>query len=156
MLDNFTNTKYNEVVKSNKALDKLKSLVNDRRNLMKLIEMKNIAENRENNIGFLHHSEIAIINQNLLDFDADKKSFNDICKEVLEQYQSKKITNRQASIIFDILANANKQFKTERYRYNSATHEIYEYSQANEAYIFIKKGNQSELKNLIAENCKYI
>lgn len=93
---------------------------------MKLIEMKNIAETRENLIGFLHFSEIQAI------------------------------TNRKASLVFDILANANKQFKTERYRYNSATHEIYEYSQANEAYIFIKKGNQSELKNLIAENGKYI
>ena len=123
---------------------------------MKLIEMKNIAENRENLVDFLHHSEIAIINQNLVNFDADKKSFDEICNTALKQYQDKAITNRKASLVFEILANANKQFKTERYRYNSATHEIYEYSQAHEAYIFIKKGGQKELKNLIAENGKYI
>lgn len=123
---------------------------------MKLIEMKNIAENRENTIGFLHHSEIAIINQNLVDFDADKKSFDEICNTALKQYQDKEITNRKASLVFEILSNANKQFKNERYRYNSATHEIYEYSQTNEAYVFIKKGGQRELNALIAENGKYI
>lgn len=123
---------------------------------MKLIEMKNIAETRENLIGFLHHSEIATINQNLVNFDADKKSFDEICNTALEQYQDKAITNRKASLVFEILASANKQFKTERYRHNSATHEIYEYSQTNEAYIFIKKGGQRELNALIAENGKYI
>lgn len=122
---------------------------------MKLIEMKNIAETRENLIGFLHFSEIQAINENL-NTNVDKMDFDSICSIAIKQYQDKAITNRKASLVFDILANANKQFKTERYRYNSATHEIYEYSQANEAYIFIKKGNQSELKNLIAENGKYI
>ncbi len=122
---------------------------------MKLIEMKNIAETRENLIGFLHFSEIQAINKNL-NTDVDKMDFDSICDIAIKQYQDKAITNRKASQVFEILANANKQFKTERYRYNSATHEIYEYSQVNEAYIFIKKGNQSELKNLIAENGKYI
>lgn len=117
--------------------------------------MKNIAETRENLIGFLHFSEIQAINKNL-NTDVDKMDFDSICDIAIKQYQDKAITNRKASQVFEILANANKQFKTERYRYNSATHEIYEYSQVNEAYIFIKKGNQSELKNLIAENGKYI
>ncbi len=123
---------------------------------MRLIDMKNIAETRENLIGFLHHSEIAAINQNLVNFDADKKSFDDICNTALEQYKNKTINNRQASRVFEILASANKQFKTERYRYNSATHEIYEYSKAHDAYIFIQKGGQRELYALIAKNGEYI
>lgn len=123
---------------------------------MKLTEMKNIAENRENLVGFLTHIEIAIINQNLVNFDADKKSFADICNTALAQYQDKTITNRKASLVFAILASANKQFKTERYRYNYATHEIYEYSKAHDAYIFLKKGEERELNALIAENGKYI
>lgn len=123
---------------------------------MRLIEMQNIAENRENLIGFLHHSEIAIINQNLVNFDADKKSFDDICNTALKQYRDKTITNRNASRVFEILALENKQFKIKRYRYNSSTHEIFEYSKENHAYIFIQKGGQRELYALIAKNGEYI
>lgn len=75
---------------------------------MKLVEMKKIKESRENIIGFLHHTEIAKINELLVDFDADKKNFYDVCDEVLAQYQAKKISNKQASQIFDILMTANK------------------------------------------------
>lgn len=64
---------------------------------MKLSEMKAISENRENLRYFLHHTDIAAINANLVNFDVDKKSFNEICEEVLTQYQDKKINNKQAS-----------------------------------------------------------
>ena len=72
---------------------------------MKLNQMKAIAETRENLIGFLHHSEITAINHCLVNFDADKKSFYEICNTALKQYQDKAISNRNASRVFEILAS---------------------------------------------------
>lgn len=123
---------------------------------MKLSEMKAIAENRENLRYFLHHTDIAAINANLVNFDVDKKSFNQICEEVLTQYQDKKINNKQASVIFEILAKENKCFKIERYRFNNATKELYSYSLELQAYVFLKHSNKKELKALINENGLYI
>lgn len=75
---------------------------------MKLVEMKKIKESRENLVAFLHHSEIAKINELLVDFDADKKSFYAVCDEVIAQYQAKKISNKKASALFTMLAECNK------------------------------------------------
>lgn len=122
---------------------------------MKLSEMKAIAENRNNVIAFLHHTDIATINANLIDFNADKKFFNEICQATLEQYHAKKINNKQASTVFEILAE-NKNIKTERYRFNNATKELYEYSLELQSYVFLKHSNQKELKALINENGRYI
>lgn len=123
---------------------------------MKLSEMKAIAESRENLVAFLHHTDIATINANLIDFNADKKSFIEICQETLEQYKLKKISNKNASTVFEILAYKNKNIKTERYRFNNATKELYEYSPEQQAYVFLKHSSQKELKALINENGLYI
>ena len=123
---------------------------------MKLSEMKAIAGSRNNVIAFLHHTHIATINANLIDFNADKKSFIEICQETLEQYKLKKISNKNASTVFEILASENKNIKTERYRFNNATKELYEYSLELQSYVFLKHSNQKELKALINENGLYI
>ena len=124
---------------------------------MKIQDMKAIQENRENLLAFLHISEIQLINANLTDgVDVNHMTFDAICNVTLEQYQAKKISNKQASTVFDILSNANTQLKTERYRYNAATHEIYEYSLTHQGYIFYQKGGQRQLNALIAKNGKYI
>lgn len=123
---------------------------------MKKIEMIEIATNRQNLTAFLHITEIKAINAKLADGgDVDKKSFDEICSIVLEQYQAKKISNKQASEIFEILAKANKSFKIEKFRCSHGYNEIYKYSPDHEAYLFYCKGGQGQLNKLIKENGRF-
>lgn len=121
---------------------------------MKLTEMKAIKENRHNIIGFLHFAEIQEINANLVDFDADKKSFYVLCDEVISQYQAKKISNKKASQIFDILMTANKSIRTERFRF--AHNEIYEWDAQANAYMFRQNGRDKAYNELVAKFGKYV
>ncbi|MCG6816985.1 hypothetical protein [Moraxella catarrhalis] len=122
---------------------------------MKKIEMLEIMSCRENVVAFLHHSEIKDINAKLADgVDVDKKSFEQICSIVLDQYENKKISNKQASEIFEILANANRDFKTEQYRLSG--NQIYKYSTAHSAYLFYCNGGQRQFNNLIKENGRFM
>lgn len=124
---------------------------------MKKIEMLEIMSCRENVVAFLHHSEIKDINAKLADgVDVDKKSFDEICSIVLEQYQAKQISNKQASEIFETLAKANKSFKIEKFRCSHVYNEIYKYSPDHEAYLFYCKGGQKKLNELIRENGRFM
>ena len=121
---------------------------------MKKIEMLEIMSCRENVVAFLHHSEIKDINAKLADgVDVDKKSFEQICSIVLDQYENKQISNKQASEIFEILANSNHNFKTEQYRLNG--NQIHKYSPAHGAYLFYCNGGQRQLNKLIKENGRF-
>lgn len=123
---------------------------------MKKIEMIEIATNRQNLTAFLHITEIKGINAKLADgVDVDKKSFDEICSIILEQYENKKISNKQASEIFEILAKANKSFKIEKFRCSHGYNEIYKYSPDHEAYLFYCKGGQGQLNKLIKENGRF-
>lgn len=124
---------------------------------MKKIEMIEISQNRQNLTAFLHISEIKAINAKLADgVDVDKKSFDEICSIVLEQYQAKQISNKQASEIFETLAKANKSFKIEKFRCSHVYNEIYKYSPDHEAYLFYCKGGQKKLNELIKENGRFM
>ena len=124
---------------------------------MKKIEMIEISQNRQNLTAFLHISEIKAINAKLADgVDVDKKSFDEICSIILEQYENKKISNKQASEIFEILAKANKSFKIEKFRCSHGYNEIYKYSPDHEAYLFYCKGGQKKLNELIRENGRFM
>lgn len=121
---------------------------------MKKIEMLEISQNRQNLVGFLHITEVQAINAKLADgVDVDKKSFEQICSIVIDQYENKKISNKQASEIFEILANANRDFKTEQYRLSG--NQIYKYSPAHSAYLFYCNGGQRQFNNLIKENGRF-
>lgn len=114
--------------------------------------MKAIQENRQNLVGFLHITEIKAITAKLADgVDVDKKSFDEICSIVLEQYQAKQISNKQASEIFETLAKANKSFKIEKFRCSHVYNEIYKYSPDHEAYLFYCKGGERTLAKLEKE-----
>ena len=131
---------------------KLNSLLSDWRHKMKKIEMIEISQNRQNLTAFLHISEIKAINAKLADgVDVDKKSFDEICSIILEQYENKKISNKQASEIFEILAKANKSFKIEKFRCSHGYNEIYKYSPDHEAYLFYCKGGERTLAKLEKE-----
>ncbi|MCG6816981.1 hypothetical protein [Moraxella catarrhalis] len=120
---------------------------------MKKSEMIEISQNRQNLIAFLHVSEIKAINANLVDTNVDKKTFDEICSIVLDQYENKQISNKQASEIFEILANSNHNFKTEQYRLNG--NQIHKYSPAHGAYLFYCNGGQRQLNKLIKENGRF-
>lgn len=121
---------------------------------MKKIEMIEISQNRQNLVGFLHITEVQAINAKLADgVDVDKKSFDEICSIVLEQYQAKQISNKQASEVFEILANANRDFKIEKFR--CVGNEIYQYSPEHQAYLFYSVGGQRQFNKLIKENGRF-
>lgn len=123
---------------------------------MKKIEMLEIMSCRENVVAFLHHSEIKAINTKLADgVDVDKKSFEQICSIVLDQYENNLISNKKASAIYEILANANKQFKIEKF-YRDAYGAIYKYSPEHRAYLFYQNGGKKELDKLITENGRFV
>lgn len=123
---------------------------------MKKIEMIEISQNRQNLVGFLHITEVQAINAKLADgVDVDKKSFDEICSIVLEQYQAKQISNKQASEVFEILAKANKSFKIEKFRCSHGYNEIYKYSPDHQAYLFYQNGGQKQLDKLIKENGRF-
>lgn len=122
---------------------------------MKKIEMLEIMSCRENVVAFLHHSEIKAINAKLADgVDVNHMNFDEICDITLNQYQDKKISNKQASAIFEILAKANKSFKIEKYR--CIGNEIYQYSPDHQAYLFYQNGGKKELDKLITENGRFV
>ena len=117
---------------------------------MKLAEMLEIRDNRVNLQGFLHYSEQNFI-QNLLDIDFHvAPSFIDICNIVLSMYTNKAISNKAASKCFEILAQANPRFKTECYRYNENTQELYKYSFNYDCYIFVDKCSKKVYKSKYA------
>lgn len=118
---------------------------------MKLHDMKEIKANRQNLLAFLHITEIKAINANLADdVDVNHMNFDSICDITLEQYQAKKISNKQASIIFEILADTNKRFKTEKFRTDGAG-AIHKFSEEQNAYLFFCKGGERTLAKLEKE-----
>lgn len=121
---------------------------------MKKSEMLEISQNRQNLVGFLHITEIKAINAKLADgVDVNHMNFDEICDITLNQYQDKKISNKQASAIFEILAKANKSFKIEKFR--CVGNEIYQYSPQHSAYLFYSVGGQRKFNKLIKENGRF-
>ncbi|AZQ93423.1 hypothetical protein C0159_05510 [Moraxella catarrhalis] len=123
---------------------------------MKIQQMQQIKASRENLMAFLHITEIKAINKNLADdVDVNHMNFDAICDTVLEQYQDKKINNKQASNIFEILADANENLKTEKFRADGAG-AIFMFSEEHNAYLFYCKGGKKELNKLIKENGRFV
>jgi hypothetical protein len=114
---------------------------------MKISEMKEAVKNRENLTGFLHIYQIKLLNK-LFDgyYNVSDKSYREIANKVVELYEAKKLSNKQASMIFTILMNENTNFKTESHRFKNG--EIFEYSADNNCYIFLKKGSKKEFDKL--------
>jgi len=121
---------------------------------MKISQMREIAQNRENLVGFLHFSEIKDIND-LVGVDVSQMSFDDICQTTFAQLGAKIITKKQATAVFEILMTANKSFKTEKFRFDSVTNSIYEYSELHNGYMFLKRGNSRDVAKLEKEFGKY-
>ncbi|OAU97592.1 hypothetical protein [Moraxella catarrhalis] len=123
---------------------------------MKKSEMLEISQNRQNLTAFLHITEIKIINLLLADgVDVNHMNFEQICNTTLEQYQAKKISNRKAARIFEILAFSNRDFKIEKFRCSHGYNEIYKYSPDHGAYLFYCKGGQYKLNELVRENGRF-
>lgn len=123
---------------------------------MKISQMREIAQNRQNIIGFLRLTEIQEINANLKDIDVSKMPFNEICLITFAQLGSKQIKKKNASAVFEVLMLANKSFKTELFRHNSNSNEIYQYQQEQGGYVFLKYGSQKEVEKLEKEFGKYV
>ncbi len=82
-------------------------------------------------------------------------SFDDICQTTFAQLGAKIIKKKQAIAVFKILMTANKSFKTEKFRFDSATNSIYEYSELHNGYMFLKRGNSRDVAKLEKEFGKY-
>jgi len=127
---------------------------------MKITEIKEMIQVRSDAVGFLHMSDIVKIEQILKKIDEDvitsldKLSFNNICDKLLKIRNRK--TQKNIDKIFDILFEENINFKEERYRYDSSTNSIYQFSKEKKAYIFIKNGDRAVLNKLIRENGRFI
>lgn len=113
---------------------------------MKLAEMVEIQQNRENLIGFLSYPQQLVL-LNILNIDVSLLSFEDVCAIVLSQYKQKLLNNKQASECFNILSSANTDFRIERYRYNENTQDLYKYSFNHECYIFVGKCSKKVYKS---------
>lgn len=114
---------------------------------MKISQMREIAQNRENLVGFLHSSEIKDI-YDLVAVDVSQMSFDDICRTIFAQLGAKIIKKKQATAVFEILMTANKLIKTEKFRFDSATNSIYGYSEFHNCYMFLKRGNSRDVAKL--------
>lgn len=77
-------------------------------------------------------------------------------RQILSFYKDKIISNKVASQCFEILANANKEFKIERYRYDSAYKTLYKYSKECNAYLFYSKCSAQEYNVLVKRDGKFI
>lgn len=114
-----------------------------------------IKNNRENLQAFLHCSDIAKIyalSNNLL--NPDKLSFYTVSDKVISLYKDKKITNKQATSIFNILSVENTSFKTEKFRQDGYGN-ILKYIAEHNAYLFYCKGGNKELNKLIKQYGEY-
>ena len=121
---------------------------------MKTSTMTQIRNCRKNTIGFLHISDIAKIHE-LTGFDANGKSFYEVCDGVLSLYAAKVASNKEASAAFEILATENTNFRTEQFR-DDGYGNILKYSVEHSGYLFHSKGGKKSLKELIAANGEYI
>lgn len=122
---------------------------------MEISQMQEIAQDRENLIGFLHISQIKEINS-ILNTDVSEKSFIEICVITLFELNARLISNRQASIVFEILMEANQSFKIKRFRYDGGSKVIYEYSKAHGAYLFLQQGDSRDFHELERRFGKYV
>ena len=116
---------------------------------MKLAEMVEIQQNRENLIEFLSYQQQLVL-LNILNIDVSLLSFEDVCTIVLSQYKQKLLSNKQASECFNILSIANTDFRIERYRYNENTQDLYKYSFNHDCYIFVDKCSKKVYKSKYA------
>jgi hypothetical protein len=122
--------------------------------IMKTSTMTQIRNCRKNTIGFLHISDIAKIHE-LTGFDANGKSFYEVCDGVLSLYAAKVASNKEASAAFEIIAAENSNFRTEQFR-DDGYGNILKYSVEHSGYLFHSKGGKKSLKELIAANGEYI
>lgn len=115
---------------------------------MKLTEMRESKECRKNLTGFLHFSDISKLNELFNNhYDVDKKSFFEICDKAIDLYQSKVLSNKTVSEIFEVLENKNRHFRIESHRIDNCG-AIFEYDENQKAYLFLKRGTQREFNQL--------
>ena len=123
---------------------------------MKIQEMLAIKNSRHNIIAFLHRSsaeKIYHLSDRLL--NPSKLSFYSLCDGVISLYETKQITNKQATSIFNILIVENTMFKTEKFRRDGYGN-ILQYSAEHNAYLFYCKGGNKEFNKLTKQYGEYI
>lgn len=121
---------------------------------MKLIEMLEIKDCRQNAVGFLHYTDHSAMREMLnIEFESSI-SFYDLCDLILLSKEKKQISHKIASACFKILQGANKLIRTDQYRLEN--HNLYVYDTEQKAYIYNRKCTQRELNALIKKNGKYI
>lgn len=105
---------------------------------MKIQAMKDIRDSRKDVIGFLHISDLQKI-EALAGFNAGEMSHWTICDKVLAAYDAEQINNATASEIFEILRDNNTEIRTEMYRYDEFTHDLYRFNASLNCYVWIDK-----------------
>ena len=130
---------------------------------MKLVEIKEMVEIREDVVAYLYMDDIIKIQQLLnksnicYDNDSDvistSMSFKTI-SSLLLKYRTPK-NRKYIDKIFEIILAENSMFKTERYRFDE-NNSIYEYDESHGAYMFLQVGTQNNVNLLINQNGRFI
>lgn len=116
---------------------------------MKTSEMIEIKNSRINVTAFLHFTEIKLLDEQLdqwYSVSESKPSFHRLCDEIISLYRDKKISNKKASKIFEVLISIMIPLRKESHRFDNG--KIYEYSAEHRAYLFLKKGSYKEFTKL--------
>lgn len=106
---------------------------------------------RKNVTDFLDDDEIAQIEANGV--HAHGRSFDEIAQDTLSLLDCDAISNTSAAAVFKILMYANKSFRTERFRFNSNSHELYEFDELCEGYVLINPDASYEEYMRLVNTC---
>lgn len=115
-------------------------------------KMEEIAESRANKLDFLKDEQVAFISE-LLGFSLGltsslvNKGFRIFSREILQQYDSRKINNETASIIFEILDESNKELRQKRFRLTKKNR-MFQWDEEKQSFIFKRDMSKKEFKRL--------
>lgn len=111
----------------------------------------------QSRVGFLVAAEIAVVRRVLGDGAyTSATTYGDLTTELYNAREQKKISAKDFRVLAEILIAANNSIRTERFRFDSAYHKIFEFSKAQNAYVFLQKGTKRDYDELNRLKGKYI
>lgn len=109
---------------------------------MKIQHAIEIRNSRKNITAFLHLTDIAKIEQ-ILGEDIEKPvTWTNVCNQVLESRNAKKISAKTLKELFELLAESNTEIRTEMYRFEVDS--LYQYDSHQRAYVYVKQCSKKE------------
>lgn len=106
-------------------------------------------ESRHNAVAFLHFSDIILLNE-MLGVDVNKKSFNEVVALIKESAVNTKVKRKALALVL----KENGLIRTERFRFENG--KVFEYSEDQNAYLFIGIMSRIEFNKTMNQKGKYI